>query len=72
MIVVLAPGLDHDLGLTSIDKPLPVQALVTQFTVEAFYKAILPWTAWLDEVRPHMTVAQPFDYGIGRKFTAII
>ena len=45
VVVEVPPLLDDDLGFSDISEPLTVQALVTQFAVEALDVAVLPWTA---------------------------
>jgi hypothetical protein len=47
-VVVPSPGLDHNLGLVERVEDLPVEQLVTQFSVEGFAIAILSGTARLD------------------------
>lgn len=42
MVVELSPGLNHHPGLPQITKPLPVQALIPYFAVEALDKTVMP------------------------------
>ena len=50
-VEVIAPLLDHDLGLLQAVEDFLVETLVTQLAVEGFTIAVLPWTAGLDVER---------------------
>src|SRR6266404_32263 len=51
-VVQHSPALDHDLGLLQRIKDLSVQALIPEFSVEAFAVAVLPGTSRLNVQRP--------------------
>ncbi len=51
LVIVAPPVLDHDLRFRPRAKPFHAQALVAEFVVEAFGRAILPGLAWLDQRR---------------------
>lgn len=45
-LVVMAPPIrDDDSGLDPVAKPFQTEALVTQFAIETFGGAVLPWLA---------------------------
>jgi hypothetical protein len=45
---VLAPALDHDLGLLKRVEDLAVEQLIAELRVKALDEAVLPWAAWGD------------------------
>ena len=63
MVIEAAPAFHDDSGFTRIAKPLPVQALITQLTVEALHKAVLPRLSRGDECRPYVLITQPAHQG---------
>ena len=63
-VVMLAPGLDDDLGLAPRAEPLDAQALVTEFAVERFVGAVLPRLSGVDERGFDARVGNPFEDGM--------
>ena len=59
MVVELAPLLDEHSGFPQISEPLPVQALVSQLSVEALNEPVVPGSAWRNERRADPLVAKP-------------
>jgi|TARA_B100002003_G_scaffold246025_1_gene274876 hypothetical protein len=50
-VVVMMPPLVNDLaGIVESPEPMFVQTIVSECSVEAFYKRILHWLAGLNEV----------------------
>lgn len=72
LVIKLPPLLNQHLGFASTGEPLPVQAFVTQFAVEAFHKTVLPGTARLDIGRTDIVVTQPLHYCCCGKLAAIV
>ena len=54
-IVVLPPGLNGVPGIGQADKPMPVEALITESSLEALDEGVLDGLSWLDEAQPHPT-----------------
>jgi hypothetical protein len=59
-VVVLAPGLDHDLRLRPRPEPFEAQALVAELAIEALVDAILPGLAGIDQRRRDALIDEPF------------
>ena len=58
-IVIPPPSLGKNFGLQQRIEDLPIQKLVSQFSVEGLDVAVFPWAARLDEQRLHTDPAQP-------------
>jgi len=66
MVVELAPLLDEHPGFAQTPAPLPVQALVSQISVEALRESVVPRLARRNERRADPLVAKPaHDHAIG-------
>ena len=48
LVEVPSPGLDHDLRINSVAKPLHRQALVAELAVEGLVHAVLPRLSRID------------------------
>ena len=48
-IVLLPPPFDDHLGLSKSIENVPVERLISQFSIEGFDVSILPGASWLDE-----------------------
>ncbi len=71
-IVVATPLLDDDFGFRTISEPLSIQAFISEFAVETFVGAILPWFTRLDETRLHTTMREPLFDSRSHELRAII
>src|SRR5579883_1392316 len=59
MVVKASPAFDDDLGFPCVAEPFPVQALVSELSMEALNIAVLPRAAWGDERRSDVLVSEP-------------
>jgi hypothetical protein len=76
---VLAPGFDHDFGLSAREEPFEAQALVAELAVEALADAILPGLARIDQgglgcacrkLHPAMLMVKPAQDGLSSEWSS--
>ena len=71
-IVFLPPPFDDYLSLLKGVEYLPIEYLVSQFSIERFVVSILPGTAWLDEQGLDSDPSKPAPDSLSRKFRPIV
>jgi hypothetical protein len=71
-VVVLAPVLDHDLGLGEAGEELDGQELVAEPGAEAFDVGVLPRRAGLDVGAPRPAEPAPVAQGVGGQLGTVL
>jgi len=72
LVVVRSPLIDSHASLSEIPEPIQVQALISEFPVEAFDEGILSRLARLDEVQLDARPLAPEEHRLAGKLRAII
>ena len=71
-VVVLAPLLNDDGGLLQAVEDLSVEQFITQFSVEGFAVAVLPWASGCDVQRLRPELCKPAAHDLCCHFRAIV
>ncbi len=72
LVVVLAPGLDDDLGFAARAEPFDGQALVAELAVEALVGAVLPGLARVVEHGRDALTGDPLQDGLADEFRPVV
>jgi len=72
LIVFPSPLLNQDFSFLQSGKDLPVQELISEFSVKGFNIPILPGAAWLYKQCLHPQPAKPSPYYPCRKLRTIV
>src|SRR5579864_3615923 len=71
-VVLNAPRFDDAACVGETDEPVLVQALVAEFTVEAFDVRVLVGFAWANERQPHAAAIGPFVEYLAVEFGSVV
>lgn len=72
MVVVMSPLINLYSRFVYRSEPVPVEALVPEFAIEAFHKGILSGFARLDESEFHARFLTPEEHRFAGKFGAVV
>ena len=71
-VVFLMPGFDRRLGLCHIQKPVPIQTLLSEAAIECFDKRIIGWLARSGEIQLDSLTVGPEVQIPGHKLRTVI
>ena len=71
-VVFLPPSFDDHLGLLKSIENLPIEDLISEFSIEGFVVSILPGAAWLDEQGLDSDPSKPVPDRRSSKFGSIV
>ena len=71
-VIVLAPVFDRLPRVSEGEKPILIQALLAQSTIEALDESIVCWLTWPAELELHAVTVRPIIEHLGNEFAAIV
>jgi hypothetical protein len=72
MVVVLSPMLDRRSSILQSSKPVQIEAVLSELSIEAFDESVLRRFAWLYEMQLHASSLRPEEHRFARKLRAVL